>query len=289
MLWVSKSVKRLATVLLTGDGGDDVFLGYPFFRNAWIAERLAMRLPAAAAPLWRATRRFVPAAGPLRRAVHFLDYSTGGLSEYAKAHDGLPYYERRSMLGERLAGITVTQRQLTPSLQSARRLLDDVFLYHRRLHFTDEFMQKVDGGTMHYAIESRSPLLDHKIWEFAATLPPEICFRGGALKAVLREIARRRIDPAVASRRKQGFVVPVERWLANRWSGMLNELRGSSLIEKDGWIRRGSLDAPLRDALASGRVPLQIWRLLILEHWMQAHGHRSTPSTAMVPQPALRN
>src|ERR1019366_8532961 len=135
--------------------------------------------------------------------------------------------------------------------------------------FSSEFMPKVDGGTMYYAIEARAPFLDHKIWEFAAALPPEAHFHGGRLKAVLREIVRRRVGPEVAFRKKQGFTVPVENWLADRWSGLLGGLRERTILEEDGWIRRGSLDAPLRDAAEKRRVPLQMWRLLVLEHWLR--------------------
>jgi asparagine synthase (glutamine-hydrolysing) len=269
MLWVSEAVKRRATVLLTGDGGDDVFLGYPFFRNAWLAERLANRLPDAAPAVWRKVRGMFPASGPARRLRSYLDYATGGLGAHVGAHDGLPYYEQRAILGERLAGRELAQRRIPLSLESARRLLSDVFGYHRRMHFLSEFMPKVDGGTMHYAIEARAPFLDQKIWGFAAALPPEVRFHGGRLKAVLREIVRRRVGPEVAFRKKQGFTVPVESWLAERWSGMLGRLRERTLLEEDGWVRPGSLEAPLRDAAGKRLVPVQLWRLLVLEHWLE--------------------
>jgi len=269
MLWVSQAVKPKATVLLTGDGGDDIYLGYPFFRNAWHAQRLARHLPNAAPPIWRAIRNAFPEAGPGRRIKSFLDYATGGLGAHLRAHDGLPYYERRSLLGERLAGRTLPQRGVADSLLSAKRLLDGVFTHHRRIQFTSEFMPKVDGGTMYYSIEARAPFLDHKLWEFAVALPPEIRFHRGRLKAVLREIARRRIGPEVALRKKQGFTVPVERWLAGRWSGLFDELQGDTALEQDGWIRRGSLGQPLRDALHKHWVPGQLWRLLVLEHWLR--------------------
>jgi asparagine synthase (glutamine-hydrolysing) len=268
MLWVSRSVKRLATVLLTGDGGDDVFLGYPFFRHAWMAQRLAQRLPPAAAAAWNQASSLIPAKGRLRAAKNFLSYATGGLGPFIRAHDGLPYYRVRGILGEPLAGRELAQRQIPPSLESARRLLWDSFSYHRNQHFVSEFMVKIDGGTMHYALEARAPFLDQKIWEFAAALPAQVRFHGGILKAVLREIVRRRIGPDVAFRKKQGFTVPMERWLAERWSGMLDGLRQGTVLERDGWVRTGSLEAPLRDAIDRRWVPVQLWRLLVLNHWL---------------------
>jgi asparagine synthase (glutamine-hydrolysing) len=269
MLWVSRSVKRLATVLLTGDGGDDVFLGYPDFRRAWMAQKLARRLPPAAATFLRRASSILPGYGPLQRAKNFLSYATGGMGELIRVHDGLPYYRQLGILGEPLAGRELAQRQIPASLASARRLLWEFFSYHRNQHFVSEFMVKVDGGCMHYALEARAPFLDQKMWEYAAALPAEVRFHGGQLKAVLREIVRRRVGPEVALREKQGFTVPVERWLAERWSGMLDRLRQGTALERDGWVRAGSLEAPLAGALSRRWVPLQLWRLLVLEHWLE--------------------
>ena len=176
------------------------------------------------------------------------------------------------MLGERLAGGSLPWREIPPSPASARRLLADVFDFHMQAQFSGEFLPKVDGATMHYSIEARGPFLDQKIWEFAAALPPQVRFHGGALKAVLREIVRRRVSPEAAQRRKQGFTVPVERWLATRWSGMLDRLRGETRLEREGWIRPGSLAEPLLEAAARQWVPVQIWHLLVLEHWLEKNG-----------------
>ena len=270
MLLASRAVKPLATVLLTGDGGDDVYLGYPFFKNAWRAQKLAQGLPAAARGAWKAIRPLTPSKGIARRAKNFLNYATEGLGAHVRAHNGLPYLEKNAILGERLSGAPLAQRQIAPSAESAERLLFDVFAYHRKMHFLSEFMPKVDGGTMHYAVEARSPLLDHKIWEFAAALSPEVRFHGGVLKAVLREIVRRRVSPAVANRKKQGFTVPVDRHLTEG-SRELASLASGSYLEKEGWVRRGSLKQSIEEAGFKKSVSPQLWHLLVLENWMQHH------------------
>jgi asparagine synthase (glutamine-hydrolysing) len=269
ILRVSQAVKPLATVLLTGDGGDDVFLGYPFFRNAWRAQQVAQRLPSGSDRVWEhGLRRVVPEVGPSRRARNFLDYATGGLGAYARVHDGLPYFEQRAMFGPRLQGMTLGQRQIPASLASARRLLPEVFDFHFRMQFLCEFMQKVDGGTMYHAIEARSPFLDQKLWEFGAALSPQVLLRGGQLKAVLREIVHRHIGPRVALRRKQGFTIPGERWLAGRWSGAWDRLKTDTRIVGDGWVRAGTLQPAINEALEKQWIPAQLWNLLVLEHWL---------------------
>jgi asparagine synthase (glutamine-hydrolysing) len=264
MLLVAQAVRPSAKVLLTGDGGDDVFLGYPFMRNAWLAQRFAQKLPAFAPGVWNAVRGAVPAG----RARSFLDYSTTGIAGHARAHDGLPWFENRGLLGGRLAGSRVEARHAPASFASARRLLSDVLEYHRQLHFTSEFMPKVDAGALHFGIEARSPFLDQALWEFAASLPFALRLRGGELKAVLRETVRRRVGMETAARRKQGFSIPVERWLAGKWSSALATLEGPTLLERDGWIAPGRLHPALEAARRDGAIPVQLWRLLILERWL---------------------
>jgi len=272
MLRVSQAVKPKATVLLTGDGGDDVFLGYPFFYNAWKAQQLSRKFPSAAPHVWNALRPLVRRIPPLRRAQNFLDYTMGGIGSYARVRTGLPYFEDRRMFGDLLRGGQVAHRQVPASAASAKHLVADVFEFHRRMHFTSEFMTKVDGGTMYHSLEARAPFLDHVLWEFAAKLPPTIHFYQGQLKAVLREIVRRRVGPEVAFRRKQGFTIPVERWLASRWSGHLKELQGGSLLVRQGWMEQQALSSAVDEALARKVAPPQLWNALVLEHWLRRQG-----------------
>jgi len=278
MLWVSSAVKKRATVLLTGDGGDDVYLGYPFFNYAMMCERAAKAIPQPLAPVVRGMAGLLPESGRAKRLRSAISYATGGIGSWMQRHDGLPYLESRGILGEKLAGLGYDWREIEPSAASARRLFRDVFESHRKLHFTSEFMPKVDGATMFYALEARAPFLDQKMWEFAATLSPEVRLRDGVLKAVLRKLAGKHLNRETAQRPKQGFVVPVERWLATRWSAMLDRLQGGTVLEREGWIRAGSLAAPIQEAKRKGEVPLQIWRLLVLESWLEKQ--RKTASSA---------
>ncbi|HEX9918562.1 MAG TPA: asparagine synthase (glutamine-hydrolyzing), partial [Pyrinomonadaceae bacterium] len=135
MLRVSRAVAPSATVLLTGDGGDDVFLGYPEHRYLWMAEKLARRTPALAADFWLKARTRLPRRGLMRRAASFLDYTTGGLGALTNVRDGLPVYERESLLGERLAGATLAQRNIPWSRESAQHVLAEFLEYDRRTRF----------------------------------------------------------------------------------------------------------------------------------------------------------
>ena len=269
MLRVSRAVAPSATVLLTGDGGDDVFLGYPEHRYLWMAEKLARRTPALAADVWLKARTRLPRRGLMRRAASFLDYTIGGLGALANVRDGLPVYERDALLGERLEGATLAQRNIPWSRESARNVLAEFLEYDRRTRFVGEYLPKVDGSTMHHALEARSPFLDHRLWEYAAALPADLRLQGGRLKAILREVARRRIGERVAGGRKRGFGIPAGRWLAGRWRARVEETLGDSILGREGWIKTDAALARFAREVETGEASLQTWYLFVLENWLR--------------------
>jgi asparagine synthase (glutamine-hydrolysing) len=269
MLRVSRAIRPKAKVVLTGDGGDDVFLGYPFLRAAWQAQQTARSLPKFAAPLLRTVAENLPSIGSLRRVRNFAGYASSGLSAYIGASDRVPYLTRAGVFGERLRGVKVPHLSLSPSADSAHNLLSEVLRHQHRCHFLGEFMPKVDGATMYHSLEARAPFLDQALWEFAAKLPPALRLKGGELKAVLREVARRRLGPEVADRKKQGFTVPVGKWLAERWTSALDVLTRPNELERQGWVAPGTLAPLVAEARAKKQVRPPLWHLLLLEHWLE--------------------
>ncbi len=269
MLNVSRAVAPSARVLLTGDGGDDVFLGYPEHRHFWAAEKVARALPGISGRWWLALRDKAPAAGPMRRIRSFIDYTTGGLGAVTRARYGLAMYRDTGMLGDRLRGATLSQHSMPSSLDSARRLLTEFLAYDRNVRFTGEYLPKVDGATMHHSVEARSPFLDQKLWEFAASLPFDVRLNGGRLKAILRELARRKIGSRVARGRKRGFGIPVGRWMAGRWRPVVEETFRDSLLDREGYLRSNAVLEQLNISAGQGAAPNQLWYAFVLECWLR--------------------
>ena len=269
MLQVSQAVKRSATVLLTGDGGDDVFLGYPEHRNFYRAQNLAQTWPAALVKLGRAATGLLPAQGAAKRARNLLAYAADGLPAIPRAHNGVQHYMDRQALGERLRGRVMANHQLPARDGGGATLLADFLDYDRYTRFTGEYMTKVDGGTMYYGIEARSPFRDHLLWDFAARLPLELRLRNGELKAILRELARQKLGERVATGAKRGFTIPVETWLLKDWRPRVEALLDSSILLRDGWLEAGALRQWWRESVDSGNAPVHFWRLLVLETWLE--------------------
>lgn len=267
LLDISKKVAENATVLLTGDGGDDVFLGYPEHLHFWTAEQIADRTPLAVSGVLRKSINVLPKRGVLKRANSFLNYSFGGLGAITQARDGFPVYERNNLLGERLRDYRISHREIPPT--SGRNLLSKFLEYDRETRFVGEYLPKVDGATMFYGLEARSPFLDTTLWEFAARLPFSLRMRGRTLKAVLREIVRRRISPELAAAKKQGFGVPVQRWLTGEWKRPFVEMMSESVIEKEGWIKSENVIKMLEGAEKQNWSPRQLWFILVFEAWLR--------------------
>jgi asparagine synthase (glutamine-hydrolysing) len=269
MLRLSRAVRSSATVLLVGDGGDDVFLGYPGYRHFLCAQRIARALPDAAAPVWRALRAALPDVESLRRARHFADYVVGGLGAVVRAPDGFPSLQRQGIAGARLDGAFVSVRATPETMASARRLMADFLEYERHGRFVGEYMTKVDGATMHWALEARAPFLDADLGELARSLPYAMRLRGGQLKAVLRALARRVLGERVARGRKRGFGVPAQRWMLDRWRRDVDDALCASTLAADGWLRQDALARAWQRAASAGTVPLPLWYVYVLELWYQ--------------------
>ena len=282
LIRVSEVIRPSATVLLTGDGGDDLFLGYARHRHLLAAQRTARWLPRGARPAWQATRSLLPNRGALGRAKHFADYAVGGLGAFLAVGANRPAYLTRGILGPRLHAARVADRDRPWSQASARRALSDYLAYDLETQFVSEYLTKVDGATMYHALEARSPFFDQELWEYGSSLPVSLRLRGGELKSVLREITRRRVSARVAAGRKRGFTVPVEEWMATRWRDVVRDSFRDSALASDGWIDAAAVIRTLDDEARSGRVSTRLWYLYVLEEWMKAERQQASATPAPV-------
>lgn len=270
MLTVSRAVAKSGVkVLLTGDGGDDVFLGYERHLMLRRIERAARWIPGPAGSAWRSLRGLLPDQGVLRRAKHLVDYATGGLGAFLSASEGLPGFRKHQLLGPRLAAVSIDARETPWSVIAARHVLSDYLSHNLHTQFVAEYLTKVDGATMFHALEARSPFLDQDLWEFAGSLPVDVRLHENGLKAILRTIAQRRIDPRVAAGAKRGFTIPVTSWIAGRWHSDVRAALHDSLLADEGWLDKRAIPAELAAARHSRSSALRLWYLYVLDAWMR--------------------
>jgi asparagine synthase (glutamine-hydrolysing) len=144
----------------------------------------------------------------------------------------------------------------------------------QRTYLPDDILVKVDRASMAVALEARVPFLDHRLVEFAATLPLELKVRNGRGKWLLRQVLRRYLDPRLTARPKQGFAIPIADWLR----GPLREW-AEDLLSPTSLSRSGLLDPdPIRRVWAThlegrGNHQHRLWVILMLQAWFR----RATP------------
>jgi asparagine synthase (glutamine-hydrolysing) len=269
MLHVSRSVRQSATVLLTGDGGDDVFLGYPEHRLFYHTQRANRFLPKGLARGFESAQKLFPDRGAAKRLRNLIAFTSGGLAAVTAAKPGLKFYRQAGLVGPGLSETRSVSSQFQWDPDSAAGLLKEFLDYEHHTRFTGEYMTKVDGATMHYALEARAPFLDQELWNFAARLPYKVRLHDNQLKAILREIARRRIGPALSHAPKRGFTIPIGPWMVQGWRQLCGDLFHSSRLVSQGWIDGPALDRAFQQAIQDGQASTQLWYLAVLEAWLR--------------------
>jgi len=196
------------------------------------------------------------------------DYVMGGQAAFEGAGASLDFYRANGILGPRLA-VAKDPGSTSPhwSTGYGERALKDYLEHVYRAQFVGEYMTKVDGATMHFGLEARSPFLDQNLWTFVATLSPELRLRGYRLKALLRALAARRIGHKTSRRRKMGFGIPVHRWLANGWYEAARSVWEHSVLQEEGWVDASAVARAFDNARKKGVAPASLWYLFVLELW----------------------
>jgi asparagine synthase (glutamine-hydrolysing) len=283
-LLVSRLARAEVTVALTGDGGDEGFGGYNrhvWGPRAWRALRLLptsargrlrrglLALPPAG---YDALARLVPAGARPRLAGAKVHKLLGVMG----ARSSADFY--RALCAQWLRPEDVLARPLRadspfPSVDTGD-LATDMMLLDTLTYLPDDVLTKVDRATMAVALEARSPLLDHRVLELAATLPMSMKIRNGVGKWALRELLHRYVPKHLVDRPKMGFAVPIGAWLR----GPLKEWASDLLL---GDVRRSApyfQEAVVRNTWEehlSGRQDhaSKLWTLLMFRAWLTGpHG-----------------
>ncbi len=285
------ALARLASehvpVVLTGEGGDELFGGYPTYlghRYAALASAIPAPLAAAAVAVARRLRpkhhhvtlahlveRFLGVRGlsPFERhlawfgtarAREALDLLAPGLRESAGASAPLQH-ARRLERSLRDAGV-VTAPDVSPLV--AYQLLDF------ETYLPGDLLTKVDRCTMAHGVESRAPFLQASLVEFAMALPDGAKLRGTSGKWALKQAAHSLLPADLLARRKQGFSPPFSAWARGPMRGLVVEALSPSAIEESGLLDARAVQHVVRDHLEGredrGRT---LWALLSLQCWAQ--------------------
>jgi asparagine synthase (glutamine-hydrolysing) len=271
---VSRMARSQVTVCLSGDGGDELFGGYTRYDQAARQWRLVGRVPA---PLRRGAAMLVPPVN--ERAVR--------LREVLGVVD-------RTALYRRLISTCRDARRLVPGAGDPPTVLTDPAGRPRFDDFRDEMMwldavsylpgdilAKVDRAAMSVSLETRVPLLDHRVVEFAWSLPASLKWRDGRGKWPLRALLDRYVPARLIDRPKRGFGVPINRWLREELRDWAEDLLSPARLRDGGLLDAGLVRARWREHL-SGAVDRRyyLWNILMFQAWLAAQAPDPTRTAA---------
>lgn len=267
---VSRLAAEHVKMVLSGDGGDEMFAGYERYARYLQLRRLrrlgAIPMLGAMSPVIRLLpagwQRRVARARTRLRMRHPDDYITG--VALATAPDIQRLLARHAASVRPYAGIAPHFDTPDTSLGVLDRVLaGDILSY-----LLDDILVKVDRMSMANSLEVRSPLLDHELAEFAARLPETLKLRGGIGKYLLRQVAARYLPDSCIRKPKQGFAIPLAKWLRTDLRGLLLDT-----VHSQAFRERELFDVHAVRRMASDHVrgvhdhAEVLWALLVLERW----------------------
>jgi asparagine synthase (glutamine-hydrolysing) len=265
---VSKLAAEHVTVVLTGDGGDELFGGYDKYVTEE-RERGLARLP-------RPIRKFAGAIGDAMpegmRGRRFLRHlSLDGAERYIDASMMFRADELRKLFQpdayEHISQHDPRRHVLMHLGEFGRDWMSAIQYCDINTYLPLDILTKVDRMTMAHSIEARPPLLDHKLVEFAARIPARLKLRDGATKYLLKRAMRGLLPDDIIDRRKQGFAVPLAQWFRGELSGFARDLLFSQRSRERGLFNAAYIERLLRLHERGRDIDLQLWTLLSLELW----------------------
>jgi asparagine synthase (glutamine-hydrolysing) len=273
---VSGAARERVTVALSGDGGDELWAGYARHRVEHAEAQARRWLGPMAAPAGRLSS-VLPAGIKGTRSLGHLQFEPA--SAYAMKHaydyfgdaERADLYTRDFATSVRNADPYAKHRHLYEHCESPDPL-DRAMYVDAKTYMVDDVLTKVDKMSMAVSLETREPLLDHKLLEYAATIPASLKLHNGQSKYLLRRLLHRRLPPSILERPKQGFAAPIGKWL----SGPLHAMGTELLFDGRLSARRILRDAAVRniwDAHGTGRADHshRLWSLLMLELWFREY------------------
>ena len=262
---VSKMARQQVTVALSGDGGDELFGGYNPYQFAPKVWRAIRRLPLSLRKVAVAVLSDVPVPDKLHKLLRVLP-SANREAFYAALMSHWQH-PQLAVIGAGTVPTTMNSPASWPRTDSFEHWMMAV---DAKQYMSDDILVKVDRAAMANSLETRVPLLDHRVVEFAWQLPMHQKIRNGTGKWALREVLYRHVPREMIERPKKGFSIPLGQWLRGPLRDWAEALLEETRLRKEGYFH----PAPIRKLWREhqdGRYDnaLRLWSILMFQAWLE--------------------
>jgi len=289
---VSKLAAEHVTVVLSGDGGDELFGGY----DRYVKEKAERRLAAIPSPLRKVAGfagRLMPEGMKGRNFLRHLAFD--GADRYFDANVLFREAEKVSLFRPEAWEHVhkddprgVWRAFLQNGRHGRMQWLSSLQYMDTKNYLPNDILVKVDRMSMAHSIEAREPLLDHKLVEFAATIPPELKLKGKTTKYIFKKAMEGILPKEILHRPKQGFAIPLGRWFRGQLSLYVRDLLLSRKSLERGLFRKSYIERLIAMNDRGRSLDLQLWTLITFELWCRRFIDESAFCRA-VPAAARRN
>lgn len=292
LYYVSRLAKDYVKVLISGEGGDEAFAGYPNYRNLLLFERVRRAL----GPFKGLATKALTAINSVVQSGRITKYQRLmpiPFQNYYLSRISSPTLYFSEMSHELYTSDFCSQVDQEFSLEPAYRFLSrvkDKGLVNQMLYvdtktaLPDDLLLKADKMTMANSLELRVPLLDHKMLEFAASLPESLKVHGFTTKYIAKEALAQRVPHEILHRKKVGFPVPYATWLRTDLKDWVRSVILDSRSISRGYFRRETVERLIEQDAKFQTYPKEILSLVSLELWHRAF---AKPHSRPIEQPVL--
>lgn len=274
---LAQFVRKHVTVALGGDGGDELFAGYPMY----YAHTLAAK--------YNSIPAFVR-SGLIEPVVNALPVSTGNMSFDYKAkrfvrsakYDDVTRHHgwfgsfsidqhsqlfTKDFLAQTDADIYRGVRELVDA-SDAKNVLERMQYADINYYLAEDILTKVDRAAMAVSLETRAPFLDPRVGQFAASIPVEYKLKGKSSKVILKEAMKDLLPHDILHRPKKGFGIPIAEWLKGRLNGLMHDMLSPERLNKQGLFNVDYVQKLIREhETGSASHHKELWTLLVFELW----------------------
>ena len=275
---VSKLASEHVKVVLSGDGGDELFAGYDKYVVEG-RERTRDRIPAPFRKMAGAVGGLMPHGMRGRRFLKHL--ALDGSARYMDAQMLFHGDEMRSLLRDDAFEHVARHNPWGGTFASGADWLADVQYRDLNHYLPLDILTKVDRMTMAHSIEARPPLIDHKLVEFAATIPARFRLRDGTTKYIFKQAMRGILPDTIIDRQKHGFAVPIAHWFRGELAGFARDLLLSDTCRQRGIFDTRYVERVFQMNDRGRDLDLQLWTMLSFEVWCRRFLDTSLSNTAI--------
>lgn len=280
--YVSKMTRDFVTVALNGDGGDESFGGYHRYKGVKLAELLKF-LPKAAFKAGYNLTKFIDKNINKNSMLISTEYGQRFLGGLAKSHGSLGAYaswithfsdDEKETLYSKGAKATILSGRGNSYLNeiikdsSAKDAIEKAMEADVRTYLPEDLLVKVDIATMANSLEGRSPFLDHKVMEFAASMPVDYKLRGFNTKYILKDTFKGKMPISFLNRKKKGFGIPVGKWFSGELKGFVKDMLLDKKAFKKDIFSKAQVESLVNEHQQGRRDHThRLWMLLSFEMW----------------------